>query len=313
MGDAVADPAHLLQQPLEIVEHDVDAARQPVELVAGAPHGQPLAQVAAHHAPDGQIDRGHAVERPAAQRRTAAEPEEQHGHEAEAQRAKDHRPGVVQLVEVEPQHDQAPVGQREGGGAERLVAAVAIGSLRDDLGRCEARLAVGRHVRRPAEQVAEDSPSTGIEQRDVADVVQVLGEPRLEAKLDGARGTGGDEMALVAEHLVELGPLVARRLPVHEGEEHERQSREGAGDRQRPAEGRRADEVSGGACRVKPMPRMFSMSGDFAGAVELAAQAAHVDVDEVRLRHESHTATRPRTAWRESRPGRAGGPDIRAA
>ena len=63
MSDIVANPLHLLHQPLKFTEHAVDHDNQAVEIIGPAMRRQALRQISAHNALDGECDPVDALHR----------------------------------------------------------------------------------------------------------------------------------------------------------------------------------------------------------------------------------------------------------
>ena len=81
MRDIVADAAHLLHQPLDVVEHAVHRHRQLIQRIAGRVGRQPFMQIPLHNARDSSIDRCHTIERSPAREDTNSKRGNQRGRQ----------------------------------------------------------------------------------------------------------------------------------------------------------------------------------------------------------------------------------------
>ena len=159
--DIVADPAHVADQQLEPVEHQVDVGAEQPETVGIARHRQPPGQVAAQDPLGQAADRIDLPRRPPPGDQPEDQRDQDARHQPDQQRLADQPHRCDGVVQIDADQQARPVRHRTEL-HPRLVATLARQFGGHDGG--DERPAA-RRPRRQVRDIARDPPSAGIEQR----------------------------------------------------------------------------------------------------------------------------------------------------
>ncbi len=265
----VADALDLVDEVLDLVEHPVHRTGEAVELVVGPPDGQAPAEIAAHHLRHRALGGGEPSPRPAGEHQAAEPRQDQGRHEAEAEGAQGRGAHPVDLVGVMGDHHRAAIGQRQGGGPDRVVDA-ALAQIEHGLD--PGGVAVPGQGGGQGDEVAGPPRPVRPEQPGIVGGVPVHGDPGLDP-LQRRRRLGGRGAHLEPQGLGQFLAHEIRRLPVDEGEHRQRHHGGPGGDAECPAEAGGAEEVrhraSGqsrcrarcGSAAPRPPPRACGAGG----------------------------------------------------
>ena len=153
MRDVVGHPADPVHELLDAVEHRVELLGELVEVVAGAPRGDPAREVPVHDLPARAVDRIDPTHRAPAHRERPRDRENEREADTPDEGEPDASARPVDLVHVTPHEEKEPAGKRRcpGAGEMRRVVRLACGPERELDPAVRRRCGVG-----PAAQVARE-------------------------------------------------------------------------------------------------------------------------------------------------------------
>jgi len=122
VGDVVADMAQLIEQAPDLIEHQVDVARDAVEVVGHADHRQALLEVAFHDLGDGGVDDADAAAGAAGEEDADRQDQQGRRRQGEGQRARHRLAQVVDLGKALAKDEDRAVDAAHGD-EDRLIGA----------------------------------------------------------------------------------------------------------------------------------------------------------------------------------------------
>ena len=123
VGDVVADALQLVEQALDLVEHQIDRARDLVDVVPLVGDRQARAEFAVHDADDRAVNALESLRGAAGEDRADRQDEKNGRHERDRQRSQHRLLQVVSLAQAASEQDHAAVGAPPGDEEGRLAAA----------------------------------------------------------------------------------------------------------------------------------------------------------------------------------------------
>ena len=175
VGDVVADVLQLLEQALDLVEHQIDRARHLVDVVAFAGDRQARMELAVHDADDRAVDALEALRGAAGEEGADRENEKDGRRERDRQRPQHRLLQVVDFAQAASEQDDSAVGAPAGDEERGLAAARVRQKLfGDDMGGPVDR------DRRHGGHVAEQSCALRVEQGDIVEAADVAGQAQFQ-------------------------------------------------------------------------------------------------------------------------------------
>ncbi|KAF5033895.1 hypothetical protein DSECCO2_601880 [anaerobic digester metagenome] len=253
VGDVVGhllDPVHELG---DLVEHGVQVAGQPVELVAGPAAGDAAGEVAGHDFPAGLVDHVDALEHPAAGQQPAHAAEHHREPQAPDERVHD------QPLHLEAKRHVASDQQVEVAGQQEVAHAHAPG--------LEIFRILKRRVEPARARVAEFGPFGQVAGQGIEFPVREQVDARAglvlgHAGLDDANQPREPELAVLLGQALDLGVDGLVGLALHEAggggvdepQKHQHRQAEGGHVQDGKAQGRGAQELSWNHAGCIPRP-----------------------------------------------------------